>query len=79
MAIKAPPAEPKFDPSKLVEATGYDSLRTVARRLGIDPALLCRPLSANQADRYATRLGMHPGEVWGVAWWRPQYTPVKGS
>jgi hypothetical protein len=69
--IKATPTEPKFDPAALVAATDLDSLRTVARRLDIDPALLCRPLSANQADRYATRLGLHPGEVWGPAWWRP--------
>jgi hypothetical protein len=71
MPAKSPPIEQKYDPAALIEATDSDSLRTVARRLGIDPALLCRPLSANQADRYATRLGLHPGEVWGVAWWRP--------
>lgn len=58
-----------FDPAALIEATAGDSLRSVARRLGIDPALLCRPLSANQADRYATKLGLHPAEVWGAAWW----------
>ena len=58
-----------FDPAALIEATAGDSLRSVARRLGIDPALLCRPLSANQADRYATKLGLNPAEVWGTAWW----------
>lgn len=71
MAIKAPPVEVKYDPSALIEAAGYDSLRSVARQLGIDAAVLCRPLSANQADRYATKLGLHPGDVWGLAWWRP--------
>lgn len=58
-----------FDPAALIDATAGDSLRSVARRLGIDPALLCRPLSASQADRYATRLGLNPAEVWGAAWW----------
>lgn len=71
MAAEALAADTKFDPAALVAATEYDSLRTVARRLGIDPAVLCRPLSANQADRCATKLGLHPGEVWGAAWWRP--------
>jgi hypothetical protein len=79
MPTKPVSAEPKYDPAALIEAAGYDSLRSIARQLGIDPALLCRPLSANQADRYATKLGLHPGEVWGAAWWRPQHTPVKGS
>ncbi len=47
------------------------TLRQVARRLQLDPANPCRPLSAGQADRYATFLGAHPGEVWGAEWWRP--------
>jgi hypothetical protein len=68
---KTPTIEPRYDPAALIEAAGYDSLRSIARQLGIDPAVLCRPLTANQADRYATKLGLHPGEVWGVAWWRP--------
>lgn len=71
MPTKPVTAEPKYDPAALIEAAGYDSLRSIARQLGIDPAVLCRPLTANQADRYATKLGLHPGEVWGTAWWRP--------
>jgi lambda repressor-like predicted transcriptional regulator len=62
----------RFDPAQLVawldERQGFATLRSVARRLQIDPAVLCRPLSAAQADRYATALGAHPGEVW-VEWW----------
>lgn len=58
------PAEP------LVAATGL-TLRGAARRLGIDPALLCRPLSDRQADAYACRLGLHPITVWGEDWLSP--------
>lgn len=62
----------RFDPQRLVDwleaRQGDASLRSVARRLQIDPAVLCRPLSAGQADRYATALGAHPGEVW-PQWW----------
>jgi hypothetical protein len=61
----------QFEPARLVEAMEPLSLRAVARRLQVDPAMLCRPLSAIQADRYATRLGLHPSEVWGVDWLRP--------
>jgi len=60
-----------YDPAPLIAACEPQSLRSIARRLGIDPALLCRPLTANQADRYAVALGMHPGEIWGADWWRP--------
>lgn len=58
----------RFDPQALVvwmeERQGHATLRSVARRLQIDPAVLCRPLTMTQADRYATKLGAHPGEVW---------------
>jgi hypothetical protein len=62
----------KYDPTLLVAAMAPMSLRAVARRLDIDPAVLCRPLTATQADRYATRLGLHPVEVWGADWSRPE-------
>lgn len=58
------PAEP------LVAATGL-TLRGAARRLGIDPALLTRPLTTNQADKYATKLGYHPITIWGDDWLNP--------
>jgi hypothetical protein len=62
----------RFDATALVEwmeqRQGHATLRSVARRLQVDPAMLCRPLSAAQADRYATKLGAHPGEVW-PQWW----------
>jgi len=57
-----------WDPAPLVAATGL-SLRAAARRLDVDPAILCRPPSDRQADAYATRLGLHPVDVWGTAWW----------
>lgn len=78
---------PTFDPAALVaavnrlgspvidEVTGDlipASLRLVARRIGVDPSVLCRPLSLNQADRYCIELGLHPAEVWGAEYTRPQ-------
>lgn len=62
-----PPA--RFDPAPLVAACQPMTLRAVARRLDVDPAVLCRPLTVGQADRFATALGMHPAEVWGADWW----------
>lgn len=58
----------KWDPDALVVATGMDK-RAVARALRIDAAVLCRPLTDGQADRYAVALGMHPAAVWGPVWW----------
>lgn len=58
----------KLDPAALVEATG-GNLRELARRLNIDPAVLCRPITAWQADRYATACDLHPADVWHGAWW----------
>lgn len=78
---------PTFDPAALVaavnrvdgpvidEVTGERipaSLRHVARRIGVDPAMLCRPLSLSQADRYCIALDLHPAEVWGAAYTRPR-------
>lgn len=60
----------KYDPAPLIAATG-EPLRSVARALGVDAAVLCRPLTDRQADRFAVKLGMHPGMVWGADWWRP--------
>jgi hypothetical protein len=61
-----------FDPRPLVEMHGR-GLRELARTLGVDPAVLCRPLSQWQADKFAIRsMGRHPFEVWGAeAWWGP--------
>lgn len=58
----------RLDPAPLVAATG-GNLRELARRLGIDPAVLCRPITPWQADRYATALELWPPDVWGAAWW----------
>lgn len=60
----ADPVPGKLDPGPLVEAAG-GGVRRVARRLDVDPALLCRPLTIAQADRYAVALGLHPIDVWG--------------
>jgi hypothetical protein len=67
------PASPPvtYSPRVLVEFFEPLSLRQVARKLNLDPAMLCRPLSSRQADRYATLLGVHPVEVWGNDWLRP--------
>jgi len=69
MAAAATPG--RLDPARLVEHMAPMSLRAVARRIGVDPAVLCRPLSEGQADRYCARLAVHPGEVWGADWYRP--------
>lgn len=61
--LRDQPPPRTYDPARLVDAAG-GSLRTVATRLGVDPAVLCRPLSERQADRYATELDLHPSEVW---------------
>lgn len=63
-------AAPSYPPEALL-AMVDEPLRSVARRLGVDPAVLCRPLTTNQADRFAIKLGLHPGLVWGADWWRP--------
>lgn len=58
----------RWDPAPLV-AAGDRPLRHLARHLGVDPAVLCRPLTDRQADRFAVALGMHPIEIWGTTWW----------
>lgn len=58
----------RWDPRALIDADGR-SLRQVAAALGIDPAVLCRPLTDKQADRYTTRLDLRPERVWGPTWW----------
>ncbi len=65
--MTAPRHGPTFDPAPLIVITG-NSLRSVAHRIGVDPACLCRPLSPNTADRYAGACGYHPCEIWGSAW-----------
>lgn len=57
-----------WDPAALVAAADMP-LRALARRLGVDPAQLCRPLSDRQADEWACRIGLHPVFVWGTRWW----------
>jgi hypothetical protein len=60
---------PTLDPGPLVEHIG-DGVRGAARRLGVDPSLLCRPLTFAQADRFAIAVGKHPIDIWGPdVWW----------
>lgn len=59
-----------FDPRPLVDRHA-EGLRSLARALDIDPAVLCRPLSVWQADRYSVRMGLHPWEVYGDTWFAP--------
>lgn len=61
--------ERPYDPTLLVAKLAPETLRSIARRLEVDPAMLCRPWSERQADRYATLAGLHPGEVWGDLYW----------
>lgn len=61
-------AKHKLDPAPLVDATDM-GVRPLSRRLGVDPAVLCRPISFAQADRFAVALGFHPADVWGDEWW----------
>ena len=62
---------PTYPPEALIAVLDPEPLRSIARRLGVDPAVLCRPLTDRQADRFACKLGLHPGSVWGADWWRP--------
>lgn len=72
-----PPARLTYSPKALIDhfADEEMGLRELARRLQVDPAMLCRPLSSTQADRYATRMGVHPAEVWGADFLRPHRPP----
>ena len=63
-----PPAGTTYDPQALLAAVPGQSLRSIARRLGIDPAMFYKPWSERQADRYAIAVGLHPGDVW-PHWW----------
>jgi len=65
------PTKRRLQPMLLVAAMEPMSLRAVARRLGVDPALLYHPWSSAQADKHATKLGLHPVEVWGADYLRP--------
>lgn len=58
----------KLDPAPLVAAAGIGT-RPLARRLKVDPSLLCRPLTIDQADRFAAACNLHPAEIWGDTWW----------
>jgi hypothetical protein len=53
----------RFPPGPLVAASRQGT-RELARRLGVDAAVLCRPLTMGQADRFALHIGRMPWEIW---------------
>lgn len=61
-------AAQRISPAPLVALSDH-GLRGMARALGIDPANLCRPITLDQADRWALKLGRLPYEIWGPDWW----------
>lgn len=62
----------RFDVRRLEEAAGADGATELARCLGISTRQVLRlrhsGLTEVDADRYACRLGLHPGTVW-PEWW----------
>lgn len=67
------PHEPRYHWTTLQRALGCDTPTAAADLLGIGHTemrhMLERGLTEKQADRYATRAGMHPATVWGRLWW----------
>lgn len=58
----------RYPIAPLVAATGAANLRVLADRLGYwhnyVRTVAPRGLTERQADRWATRLGLHPSNVW---------------
>ncbi len=58
----------------LFEAAGATTQTKLASLLGVSGTqvkqITAEGLTDVQADRYAVRLGLHPLEVWGLAWVR---------
>jgi hypothetical protein len=57
----------------LFAASGAESVRAFARMVDRHESLVGRwarqgAVTLWTADRLATRLGLHPSEVWGTAW-----------
>lgn len=55
-----------------------------ADRFGLHPRQWLRfvhhgTLTVDQADRLATRIGLHPCEVWGDLWWEHADTEAAAS
>lgn len=59
------PIEPLRDAMAVV---GCESVRGLARRVGVSGRGFCEPLTLNVADRCAVELGMHPAQIW-TDWW----------
>jgi len=64
----------RFDPAPLVAAVGDLSIHEVQEVIGVNSRTWSRyrngtgTISMDMADKYAVRLGMHPGEIW-PEWW----------
>jgi hypothetical protein len=48
-----------------------DIARIVGGSRSVVVAAVTRGLPERRADEWAVRLGLHPCEVWGDAWWAP--------
>ena len=64
---------PKLPFGPLDVVLGEQSERATAALLGVAPRTVTRwrldGLTWAQADELAVRIGLHPLEVWGTAWW----------
>lgn len=66
-----------LDPAPLITAAGHprNHHAATARRLGVSREQVTRwanrrqNITPLQADRCAVRLGHHPADIWGQAWW----------
>jgi len=63
--------DPALTPAALARAGGWESVSIMANVLGIGnyPQYVREGFSIWQADRFAVKIGCHPAEVWGDAWW----------
>lgn len=64
---------PRLPFAPLMAASQADSLKHLARLLGIDAAAVGRcqhkGLTWSCADAWSVRLGFHPADLWGDDWW----------
>ena len=71
-AVRGPVEARPFPLGPQVDTAG-ETHWLLALRLGVSWATYCRArtvgLTWQQADVWACRIGKHPSEVWGMAWW----------
>ncbi|MCU1458897.1 MAG: hypothetical protein JWL73_2989 [Actinomycetia bacterium] len=62
---------------------GHPNVSSLARRLRCGGSEIATARAWGwtwaQADRYATRAGFHPAEVWPDLWWRAAHTDAIGE